>query len=363
MVDRSHGAFSMDGVARKAITVAKGLASHAIGRPMVINLNVNVTNLCTQRCPHCNALPEGVAGEGRFLRLRELQEAVLNLPMKTVPTMSLSGGEPTVAPELPDIIEWSGRFCQFGINVNTNLYGPEGRIRRCIEAALRVGARIDVSFDGFGDVADTLRGSRDVAARVEENLRYLASRKKELGSTSVVTLHTVLNDLNLTHVPSIFALSINLGFRQTIAPVNRFTYMQSQTCEAAFSLTDGPKLRHVLELAEKAPNLGQSRRFIRQIPSYLAGRSPRLCPYLSPLFRSYKVFLSPGGEVTLCDRTSPIGNLLETPLQTMMRTARYASELQKYRKCPGCWMICFVEPMLRVKVWTGRGRQSEEQRP
>jgi len=318
-------------------------------RTWVGNLNVNVTNLCTQHCPHCNALPEGAVGQGRFLGLDELRSAVKNLP-STPMSMSFSGGEPTLAPELPEMIEWAANLCPFGINLNTNLYGEGDRFRRSIETALKVNARIDVSFDGFGEVADRLRGARDVANRVRENLQWLAKRKRELGSQSVVTVHTVLCDYNLAQVPQIFLLSLSLGFKQTVAPVNRFFYHTSAD-HPAFRLSFSPQLVALLDIAERLPNLGESRRFLRGIPAYVRGKAPKLCPYLHPLLKTYKVFLGPGGEVTLCDRTESLGNLLEKPLLVMMKEAPYRRVIEKFRKCEGCWLICFVEPVLAITPW------------
>jgi MoaA/NifB/PqqE/SkfB family radical SAM enzyme len=316
------------------------------------NLNVNVTNLCTQHCPHCNALPEGAVGQGRFLSFNELRDAVRNLPSMPM-SMSFSGGEPTLAPELPDMLEWASSVCPFGINLNTNLYGESERFRRSVETALKVNARIDVSFDGFGEVADRLRGAYDVAKRVEENLKWLAKRRQELGSRSIVTVHTVLNDLNLSQVPQIFLLSLTLGFKQTVAPVNRFFY-HTGCDDSSFSLTFSSQLTAVLKMAEGLPNIGQSRRFLWGILAYTRGQAPKLCPYLHPLLKTYKVFLGPGGEVTLCDRTESLGNLLEEPFLEMLKGEAYKKVIERFQKCEGCWLICFVEPVLAVSPWAGR---------
>lgn len=91
---------------------------------------------------------------------------------------SISGGEPTIVPEMPEIIEIAAKRFPFGFNLNTNLYAPFGRIERALEAAVRFGGSIDISFDGFGKTADKRRGASDVSDRVLENLSHLQSLQR-----------------------------------------------------------------------------------------------------------------------------------------------------------------------------------------
>jgi len=331
-------------------TLASMLGRAATRKPLVVNLNANVTNLCTQSCPHCNAVAESRARTHRHMTLDDLRTAVNNLAPWTVPTISFSGGEPTVNPELPDMLEWAGRRCAFGINLNTNLYGPGERLRRALDAAMCVDARIDVSFDGFGDVADRLRGAKDVSERVSRMMRWVSRRRVELQSRSVLTCHTVLNDLNLPQVFRIIRFSDDLGWRQTLAPVNRFGY-QEDIEDDAFSLQNSGMLRKVLAAAMEMPNRGQSDAFLRRIPSFLDGIAPKMCPYLKFPFRTYKLFLEPDGDVTLCDRNIPVGNLIETDLREILRGEQYQRAVASAGECRGCWMICYVEPMLRGMPW------------
>lgn len=342
---------------RPSRTVLALMGRAALGRPVVVNLNANVTNLCTQSCPHCNAVTEGRARERQYMTLDELRSACTNLGTVCPPTISFSGGEPTVNPELPDMLDWAGRHCAFGVNLNTNLYGPEARTTRALDAALCVDARIDVSFDGFGAVADRLRGAKHVSDRVSEMMRWVTQRRAELGSRSVLTCHTVLNEKNLPQVFRILRFSEDLGWRQTLAPVNQFGYQDGD--EETFQLRDSGLLWKALAAALQAPHLGQSSAFIRLIPAYLRGAAPKLCPYLSLPFRTYKVFLNPGGSASLCDRSISIGNLMQSSLSDLIRQEAYHKALTGARKCPGCWMICYVEPMIRSmpwKVWRSQSR-------
>lgn len=334
--------------------VASVLGRVLCGRPVVVNLNANVTNLCTQSCPHCNAVAEGRARVHRHMSLDDLRRAVDNLAPSTVPSISFSGGEPTVNPELPDMLDWAGMRCAFGVNLNTNLYGPRERLKKALDAALCVDARIDVSFDGFGEVADRMRGARQVSDRVSSMMRWVTRRRVELNSRSVLTCHTVISEMNLPHVFRVLRFSEDLGWRQTLAPVNHFEY-QDEVPREDGGLRDTGLLRKVLSRARDMPHRGQSRAFLGLIPAFLGRSAPKLCPYLSPPFRTYKLFLDPGGEVTLCDRKMTIGNLLEEDLRTILRGHGYRRALEGARECRGCWMICYVEPLLRGMPWKAWG--------
>jgi MoaA/NifB/PqqE/SkfB family radical SAM enzyme len=263
-----------------------------------------------------------------------------------IPVCTISGGEPTMVPDMPEILDYAVKTYPFGVSILTNLYGSESRIRKVMESALRNNVTVCVSFDGFGEVADKLRGGKNVSNRVQTNVEMISDMRKELGSSSIFTLHTVISDLNLHQLPEIADFSKKNGWTQSIAPVNYFNYLP---IDSEFPrLSYSPELISACKLLLKQPHLTQLHSFIREIPNYVRNRSPKLCPYLSRALKTFKLFLEPNGDISLCDRV-PIGNVRKIALHDMFQGQKYEERIDFFENCQGCWLACFVEPFLAIR--------------
>jgi MoaA/NifB/PqqE/SkfB family radical SAM enzyme len=176
-------------------------------KPLFLNLNVDVTENCTQNCPMCNSslnrkTKEKITGDhwlDIFQRMKKYHIA----------TVSLSGGEPTLVKDIWKVFKPVKKQFPFGVLFLTNLYGEWNYLKSIIEKALEENIDISVSFDGFGAVADKLRGAKNVSAIVEKNLWLLKALKKEKQSKSKLSIHTVLSDDNLNQAQQILNLVQN----------------------------------------------------------------------------------------------------------------------------------------------------------
>ncbi|MDY6933228.1 MAG: radical SAM protein [Spirochaetota bacterium] len=311
--------------------------------PIVLNLNLNVTNLCNQNCPMCNSVIVG-KGTGNTLGFDEYRRYLEILEPYKIPSLTISGGEPSIVKDIPEILDYSANKFPFGVNCNTNLYANEHTISRVATAALRNGIRIGTSFDGFGEIADKLRGVKNVSERVMQNIKLVTKLRKELKSNSILNIHTVISDQNIDQVPDMLAVSERYGWTHTLAPVNNFFYQDSTHPDVPV-LHYSKNLERVIKLALTKEHVSVSRQFLSSIPSFTKGKTEKLCPYLTGIFKSFKVFLDPNGDLSLCSR-KPIGNIKESSIKEMLNDQRYEKELEDYRRCPGCWMACFVEILL-----------------
>lgn len=333
----------------KAGKIAKASAGYLwrylTGKPLVFNLNLNVTNVCNQNCPMCNAVIVG-KGKGVTISFEEFRELLERFKPYSISSLTLSGGEPSLVKDMPAILDYvAGKF-PFGINVNSNLYAAEKTIKPFAEAALRNNIRIGTSFDGFGEIADRLRGAKDVSSRVLKNIELVTGLKKELNSDSTLNMNTVICDQNLDQIPDILDMSEKYGWTQTLAPWNCFYYQDEDNPELQ-TLHYSEKLEKVIALASRKKNIATSRDFLLNIPKYVKNETDKYCPYLTGLFKTYKIFVDPNGDVSLCSR-NPIGNIHKSSLEDILKTEEYAVDLEGYRKCPKCWMACFVEVLLAM---------------
>jgi MoaA/NifB/PqqE/SkfB family radical SAM enzyme len=312
-------------------------------QPLVFNLNLNVTNLCNQNCPMCNAVIVG-QGAGVTVTFDQVKEYLEILRPHRIASLTISGGEPSLVKDMPLIFDHVAGMFPFGANCNSNLYAQENVIRRFAEAALRNNIRIGTSFDGFGDTADRLRGASNVAERVEKNIAMITEMRREMNSQSTLNMHTVISDQNIDQVRDILAVSEKYGWTQTLAPVNNFFYQDTSDPRTPV-LTYSDKLEKVIEYAATRPHVAVSKSFLRGIPKYVKGGQDKYCPYLTGIFKIFKVFLDPNGDLSLCSRV-PLGNIKEKSLKEMLASEDYRKDIKSYRRCPGCWMACFVEVLL-----------------
>ena len=330
--------------------VAKTIAGTKIAwnlfrkKPQIFNLNINVTNACNQQCPMCNAELE--SKDSSFMSAKDYKSYLEALRPYNPATVTLSGGEPTIVPELPEIIEASVKYFPFGVALNSNFYSGNKRFQDNMIAALKAGIRISGSFDAFEHAADVQRGAKNVEEKTIENMKWVAAKKKELNSKSMLVIHTVISDITINDVERVFDLSKELGFEQRIAPAINF-YYQSAHPDAP-GVKSSPKLKKILDRALNDRGLKQNEHFIKGIYAYANRESPKLCPYTTRPFETHKIFIDPNGDVSLCDR-HPIGNLNEMSFEDMLKTPIYAEKQEDHKKCPGCWMACFVEPILTVQ--------------
>jgi len=313
-----------------------------------MNLNITATNRCTQTCPMCNSYVLAQANPA-MLKADDFALYLEKLAPYRIAAATVCGGEPTLVPDMPEILAMAQRHFPFGVMLISNFYGNTRRVMRVMEAALRLNIKINCSFDGFGQAADIQRGARRVSEHVFRHLRMVVEMKKAMGSKSAITLHTVLSDLNVKQYPQILELVGELGVNHSVGPVNHFEYDQCNDGEVP-TLTAGPDLDRALELALSSGYLaGQSHAFVRGIADYAAHTSPKVCPYLTPGLKRMYMFMEPNGDLSLCDR-QPIGNLRTHTIDEMFRGEAYRTRLKEFiEPCTGCWYSCFVELPLALK--------------
>jgi MoaA/NifB/PqqE/SkfB family radical SAM enzyme len=317
------------------------LGKYIANKPLVFNLNFNVTNICNQQCPMCNAALPGKGGES--VTFEAYKEIIEKLKPLKIASLTISGGEPSLVKDITKILDYSAGQFKFGVNVNSNLYASENIIRPFAEAALRNNIRIGTSFDGLGKVADKLRGAKNVAERVLKNIELVTEMRKKMNSSSTLNINTVISDQNLHQIPEILAISEKYGWTHTIAPWNSFYYQEKDPNMPTLNYSD--ELEKVIQFALTKKNISCSREFLSRIPEYAKNETEKLCPYLTGIFKSYKIFVDPNGDISLCSR-KPIGNIHKTTLEEILRSDEYEKDLRGYKKCEGCWMACFVEVLL-----------------
>ena len=178
-------------------------ASYHTGRIMTLpaNITVSVSYKCNSRCKTCNVwqLPND------DLTVEEWDRVFESLGQAPY-WFTFSGGEPTLRPDLPDMVESAYRHCRPGIiNIPTNGILDRvipGRIERVLQVAPGSEVVVNLSIDGFGAKHDEVRGVPNNWRRAMSTYRQFKELKKQY-SNLTLGIHTVLSNFNIDSFPEL----------------------------------------------------------------------------------------------------------------------------------------------------------------
>ena len=184
------------------------LASHWLrGRETLPRyLILGMTNLCNSKCVTCFYWDHLNVNRHLEMTLEEYDRALADLP--SLYSVVLTGGEPTLNRELPDITRiLYGRHDASNVTMPTNALIPEqveAIVARVLES--RKDARqtftVGLSMDHLGERHDTIRGAPGNFGRLVETYGRLAALKRR-SEGLVVNVQTVLASFNRDDLPEI----------------------------------------------------------------------------------------------------------------------------------------------------------------
>lgn len=195
------------------------------GMPM--NLTFSVTNVCQSRCKTCRIwelYKKQPAKRQEELQLREIQDIFRS--MGHVYIFNISGGEPFLRPDLPDIIAAACRYLTPGIiHIPTNAIAGkliEKRIQKILEVIApypHVRLTVKPSLDHIGDKHDVIRGIPGNFEKVIRLFKKLLALQKQHPQLHA-ELGTVISNWNVEDVADIARYVTGLGadsYRNEIA--------------------------------------------------------------------------------------------------------------------------------------------------
>ena len=184
---------------------------HLFWGPKIVQ--VEPTNRCNMRCRMCSrwqwqaeAPSEDLLSTSRFLSLLE------ELELMGTTLLLFSGGEPLLREDLFDIIKLAHkRGIKTGIFTNGTLID-----RKKAEMITNLGADVCVSVDSsVPAVHDKIRGSKGAFEKASEGITFMvearASSPSEGKFTTTIGMNAVIQEDNLSNIPSYYLLGVNLG--------------------------------------------------------------------------------------------------------------------------------------------------------
>jgi len=259
--------------------------------------------------------------------------------------MTLSGGEVMLHPRIDELIAYACTKRFIRTHILTTLYPYGAIVNKAVDLIIKNNLSVSISFDGFGEIADRLRGGKKVSATVMHGIEKLnqaciRSRKK-IPRIATVTV----NQLNLEQIPDIIRYfesmnwSISLDVYRWSSTTNREVDM--------LKIIDLKKLRQVIEIAKSSTAVRTPTWLLNGYLDFLRGYSAKLCPYIHSPTIGTKLFVYPDGDVRVCIGGS-IGNLATQTFEEIFMSRKWRQRREELVACEGCWNTCYT-PLAKLR--------------
>ncbi len=319
---------------------------------MPVDAVLAVTYDCDSRCVMCNIWKS---------------PHVEHLPPKTfaglpasLKTINISGGEPFLRDDLPEIIFHVKSACPSSkIIISTNAMQPEKigfTTHEIVKCDPKIG--IGISVDGVEKMHDGMRG---VKGAFEKAMHTLELCEKE--GVRNIRLAFTATSRNISHLERVLDLSREKKVEFTCAIAqNSEHYFKT---DFNLGIQDAQELKRQFnrlissQLAGFHPKRWARAYFARGLYEFAANKKRILeCRAGSDFF-----FLDPTGDVYCCNVLPAVmGNIAETDFATLWTGARANAVRERVARCQeGCWMVCTARTVIKrhpfsVGAWILRSK-------
>jgi MoaA/NifB/PqqE/SkfB family radical SAM enzyme len=301
-------------------------------KPMIFIPDLLITYHCTQKCLQCS-IPSMAGNNHAFMTFEDYRQIIDKLDDHGTQIIVISGGEPMLHPDLPEFIRYAAKKRFARIHLLSNLYGSDRLVQQTVEAVLDTGISLSISFDGLGEVADDIRGAKNVSERVKKSIQYVKNEMKRRNKKIHCGVSVVLSQLNIHQAKEIIEYLEEVSW---ITDIDVYRWQsQSQMENDRLKFTNIDDLRAALDIAKRSPVIFTPSWLLDRLPEYLEGRFEKYCPYLSlPTFGT-KILIQPDGSVKTC-RGDAFGNILQQSIDDLFASKEWADQLEEKKTCPGC---------------------------
>lgn len=293
-----------------------------------------VTYRCDARCRICDIWRRYVDPDDELA-----PEDYAWLP-RTLRSVNLSGGEPFLRDDLPQIVRVVRRRCpRARVVISTNGLATE-RITATVASIGEVAVRISV--DGIGSVHDDIRGVDGAFERATETARRL----KEMGVTDLGLAATSSGE-NPGGLGAVKALADEMGIDFVASAVHSSPiFFGDHGDEKPRAHGSVAEMAHVMrqDLASRRPRDWAKAYYMRGLIDYVQGKRRRLpCRAGTDFF-----FMDPWGAIYPCNILGVrMGTIRDGTFEELRRRSLREVGPAVAGCSEQCWMVCTVSPPMR----------------
>lgn len=340
----------MPGLAEKVRLVKSAITKN---RPMYVQFAVSKN--CDLKCRMCHAVES--RKHERELSVAEIQKLADTLAELDIGVLVLTGGEPLLRKDLPQIIE---AFTSRGINVRLQTNATLATDRR-VEALVAAGLKeVTISLDTLDPARqDDINNSEGSWMRIIRGISVFSRQLPLKGNVSGINI--VVSRLNLKEIPALIRFTTAIGFYASLIPVHVSDagssvkapheekkkddfIVRADSPEFAFGPEDFTALdaiyAEVLNMKKKGYLVYNSNRFLRESPDFLKYRRIHWKCDSPSLYFS----ISPEGRFLPCVDIKTDKSMLSPGFVALYRSKAFRREIRAIvDKCSGCMYACWPE--------------------
>ena len=293
----------------------------ALSKKRTTNCIWELTYNCNARCGFCPYWKKS-GGKERELNLEEIRIGLKKIYRSGCRFINFSGGEPTLRPDLEEIIESASREGFWTSLVSNGSLLTREKIENLKRAGLD---NLFVSLDFVeAEKHDELRNIDGLYGKVIESLSHLGEIFTDGHRTAGIMC--VISKFNAACIRELVELSGKLGVFIVFQ-----LHHDKKTGNESFNVEEVSEIsRFLLELQKENRHLISSRSYLKKMAEYGGGESPKC-------FAGEKYFsIDPFGYFHPCIDMPRVGHILKDDISILW--SRRAQE--EIEKCTGCW-YCF----------------------
>lgn len=337
----------------------KTLAKAVLFKNAPVYVQFYITARCNLTCQQCNIIYAN--SDVRECTIDEIERIADNLATLGVAIVLLTGGEPFIRKDLPQIIR---AFESRGVHVRmqTNGLATEEQIHAAVEAG---GCDISISLDSIRpDLQDAING--EFAKSWHAALKTMALFTKYLPTEgSFASLGCVLQRDNLADIEDVIRFGTAISWFTSLVPIHVTTYdkpMNFRTFDQTkrfrpdeFAAVDAvvervrAMKREGFLLYDSDQYLDDIKRFAKGEPTTWRGKNGDVCdaPNL------YFAILPNGNVAPCCDHRLPMGiPTYSADFPTVYYSRAFREDVGKITgKCSGCMYGSYPEMTISMRYW------------
>ena len=339
--------------------IARGIRYHAAGRfyiPKPKKFYLTVTDRCNARCVMCSFWKKK---PGKEPTLDDIQRVFSNPLLDRLETVVLSGGEPTLRDDLPQVTQTilsSNRCVKYLFVVTNGL--DSSVVQERVEDILGLAVckklkefTVVVSMDGVGAVHDNTRGIPYAFENVSETLKRL--KKLQHISPFKILINCTVMKANAGGLQEIFKFARKMDLPVAFHPLNM--KISDEEVYRKEQMLSSDQLRALKDLFNGQIELRLTDAALWQDYFRMMGGRKRRLPCASPY---YTVFMSSDGDLYVCamyDQVKPFiyGNAFEESIDKIWYSKKAQETRRKVKKhiCQSCENPCEASFSLNREVF------------
>lgn len=305
--------------------------------PLTGSLQAN--KCCNSRCAYCgiweiNAKNPPV--EDLFLAVNQLADLGVRM-------ISITGGEPFLHPDLPQVIQLMDQRGILSSTMTNGLMLNQKKLVPILSAGIN---SLCVSLDTID--ADIYRQIRGVALDpVLDGIRYVAEIRNEFPTLSDFSINCVISKANIHDLEPLIEFCNELNIKVGFQPLHNSFDSENKPVELKFSRDDHALLDEQIEMILQKKHQGylisSGDDYLLAFPAYLIEKK---LPEQTTCTAGYtSIAIDYQLNVKGCWPMRPIGNLHTQTLEEIWNSEAYTRQRAAMidLDCPGCWLRCHTE--------------------